>query len=111
MKLTKLRLVLDLDIDLHGESIDFLNRCLQDVVKNAVSNGTLTGESAATLEKYHYKVTERRTGWARCKESTLIINSYMDGRCPDCQVKIRKDVKDGVECHNCGHVFYLPPVN
>jgi hypothetical protein len=36
----------------------------------------------------------------------LIIDNYDNGKCPDCDWKIRKDVVEGGECRNCGHVFY-----
>lgn len=39
--------------------------------------------------------------------SARIAANYPDGRCPDCNWKIRKDVEDGTACRNCSHVFYL----
>ena len=38
-------------------------------------------------------------------ESKAIIANDPGGECPDCKWKIRKDVHEGTECRNCGHVF------
>lgn len=40
-------------------------------------------------------------------QKNRLINSYKDGKCPDCKTKIPKDTQDGDECGNCGHVFYI----
>jgi len=109
MKLTKLRLTLDVDFDPQGMSTDDLKRNLTRVVHDATNNGTLTGDSPATVEKYNFKVTERRSVKEKkpiTAESRAIILNYQDGLCPDCGWKIRRNVKEGNECLNCGHVFY-----
>jgi len=107
MKLTKLRLTLDVDFDPQGLSTDELKANLRGIIHDAVNNGTLTGDSPATVEKYNFKVTERRSVKKPISsESKAIIANYSDGLCPDCQWKIRKTVKEGDECRNCGHVFY-----
>ena len=109
MKLTKLRLTLDVDFDPQGMSTDALKRNLHRVVQDATNNGTLTGDSPATVERYNFKVTERRsvkTPKPISPESQAIIDNYLDGLCPDCQGKIRKTVKEGDNCPNCEHVFY-----
>jgi DNA-directed RNA polymerase subunit RPC12/RpoP len=40
--------------------------------------------------------------------SEKIRMSYHCGECPDCQSMIKKNVVEGDECPNCGHVFGLP---
>lgn len=37
---------------------------------------------------------------------SLLIESYEQGECPDCGLKIKESSVDGDECENCGHVFY-----
>ena len=61
MKLTKLRLVLDLDIDPQGEPAIDLKSRLYRAMNACLNNGTFTGESAATVENYKFKVTVRRS--------------------------------------------------
>ena len=58
--LVKLRLVLDVDIDPQGINTSYLKTNLNRVVWHAVNNGTLTGDTPATVELYKYKVTVRR---------------------------------------------------
>ena len=36
-----------------------------------------------------------------------IKDCYPDGRCPDCETTIPDDVREGEECVNCGHIFWL----
>jgi len=36
-----------------------------------------------------------------------VKNAYEDGVCPDCGEPIPDDAVDGVNCANCGHVFYM----
>jgi hypothetical protein len=109
MKLTKLRLTLDVDFDPQGIERDTLVRQMHDVVNRAVNDGTLTGETPATVERYDFKVTERRSVKKPISaESKAIIANYPDGLCPDCQWKIRRNVKEGDNCPNCEHVFSGP---
>ena len=113
MKPTKLRLTLDVDFDPQGLTADELKRNLHRVVQDATNNGTLTGDSPATVERYNFTVTERRSVKKKEKvsvESKNIIASYEGGLCPDCKWMIRKHVKEGDACH-CGHVFHLPQAN
>jgi hypothetical protein len=35
-------------------------------------------------------------------------DSYAEGECPDCGWPIPHNVREGDECQNCGHVFWLP---
>ena len=106
-KLIPLRLVLNLDVDPQGETTDHLKRQLHRVVSNAVNQGLLTGNTAATVEHYNYKVTVRRSVKKKVSaESQAIIDNYPNGLCPDCQWKIRRNVKEGDNCPNCEHVFY-----
>ncbi len=44
------------------------------------------------------------------EESNRIINSYDDGKCPDCQEPIAQNVCHEESCPNCEHVFYDPDV-
>ena len=60
MKLTKLRLTLNLDLNPQGESVNTLKYGLNRVIQTAIDNGTLTGETEATVEHYSFTVTERR---------------------------------------------------
>jgi hypothetical protein len=60
MKLTKLRLTLNVDLDPQGESVNTLKHHLTRVIRAAIDNGTVTGESEATVEDYSFTVTERR---------------------------------------------------
>lgn len=64
MKTIPLRLILDVEFDPQGESVDTLKRNLSQVVRDAANNGTLTGETAATVEKYTFSVIplDRQTG-------------------------------------------------
>lgn len=62
MKTIKLRLTLTVELDPQGETQATLERNLNQVVRDAVNNGTLTGETAATVEKYFFtveKVTDK----------------------------------------------------
>lgn len=107
MKLTKLRLILDVDFDPQGVDRDTLVRQMHDVVNRAVNDGTLTGDTPATVEHYNFKVIERRQQKKPISaESKAIIANYPYGCCPDCYWKIRKDVHEGSACRSCGHVFY-----
>jgi len=109
MKLTKLRLTLDVDFNPNGVDRNTLVRQLHDVVNLATNNGTLTGETNATVQEYNFKVTERRSVKKKKPipaESKAIIDNYPNGQCPDCGQKIRRNVKEGDNCPNCEHVFY-----
>jgi hypothetical protein len=59
-KLIKLRLVLDVDIDPQGENVEHFEGQLNRIVRSAIDNGFLTGESEATVEKCDFKVIKRR---------------------------------------------------
>lgn len=67
MKPTKLRLILDVDFDPQGVDRDTLVRQMHDVVNRAVNDGTLTGDTPATVESYNFKVIGR---WAERKQLT-----------------------------------------
>jgi hypothetical protein len=54
------QLVLNVSIDPHGTTPDELQRVLHEVVQDAVNNGTLTGETEATVEHYDYSVKLKR---------------------------------------------------
>ena len=107
MKLTKLRLTLDVDFDPQGMTTDDLKKNLTRVVHDATNNGTLTGETPATVERYNFKVMVRRSVKKKLSaESKAIIANYDRGECPDCHEKISNTVVEGDDCPNCGHVFY-----
>lgn len=55
-KLEHLQLILDVDIDPQGVPLEDLKRRVSQVVKDAVNNGTLTGDTPATVEHYYYEV-------------------------------------------------------
>jgi hypothetical protein len=56
MKTMRLRLVLDVELDPQEETeLDLIHR-MNQVVRDAVNNGTLTGDSPATIEHYEWAV-------------------------------------------------------
>ena len=61
MKTKKFRLKLDVEFDPQGTPSDILVRHLNQVVRDATNNGTLTGETPATVEKYEFSVKELRS--------------------------------------------------
>lgn len=60
MKTHKFRLILDVEIDPQGVPPVDLKHNLHQVVRDAMNNGTLTGETPATVELYNYSVKEVR---------------------------------------------------
>jgi hypothetical protein len=60
MKTVKFRLTLDVEIDPQGTSKADLQQHMHQIVRDAVNNGTITGETPATVEKYYYLVKERK---------------------------------------------------
>jgi len=61
MKTIRLRLALEMEFNPNGESIGEIKERLHQVVNDAASNGTLTGEGPAVLVSYSAIV--RRTSW------------------------------------------------
>ena len=61
METIKLRLTLDVEFDPQGETSEALKRRMFQVVKDATNNGTLTGDSGATVEHYAVSVTQFRS--------------------------------------------------
>lgn len=110
MKLTKLRLTLNLDLNPQGESVNTLKYGLNRVIQTAIDNGTLTGETEATVEHYSFTVTERRKKKHSVKRNP-VYDSYPSGKCPSCAASIHRDVQDGDRCIFCGHVFHGTPVD
>ena len=109
MKLIPFQLILNVKIDPQGETVEHLERQLHRVVSNAVNQGLLTGDTAATVEHYDYTVKRVRSVKKPISaESKAIIDFYPNGECPDCGRKIRKTIKEGEDCSNCGHVFNVP---
>lgn len=60
MKTRKFRLILDVEIDPQGVPPVDLKHNLHHVVQDAMHNGTLTGETPATVELYKYTIKEVR---------------------------------------------------
>lgn len=65
MKLEKLRLILDVDINPQGTEFAALRENILDVVRQAVNNGTLTNDTPATVERYNFKVIQRRNSYGK----------------------------------------------
>lgn len=96
MKLEKLRLIVDLDIDPQGISRPVLMANLRGLVHTALDNGTFTGDSPATLENHKYRVHVRRSVKKPISaESKAIIANYDGGLCPDS--KSEQDKEDAAE--------------
>ena len=55
----KYQLVLDVEFDPQGTTPAELERNLHQVVRDSVNNGTLTGETPATVEHYDYSVKRK----------------------------------------------------
>lgn len=84
MKEKKFRLTLDVTFDPQGETVLDLKHRLTQVVRDAVNNGTLTGDSPATVEHYDFSVKEIKPG-ETCKKCGTDLNRYgycKDGTCP-----------------------------
>ena len=58
MKTIHLQLVLDVEFDPQGDTVQELTSKMNQVVCNAVNNGTLTGDSPVTVEKHFWTVKE-----------------------------------------------------
>jgi hypothetical protein len=61
MKPIKLRLTLDVEFDPQGMTVDRLKDHLYRVVRDATNNGTLTGDTPATVEHYTASVKQLRS--------------------------------------------------
>jgi hypothetical protein len=84
MNTIKLQLVLTVEFEHHDVSKQELVQNLEQIVKDAVNNGTLTGESPAMVEKYSYTVVE--------------VEPNNEG-CDCCGVNDRE--KDSILCTEC----------
>jgi hypothetical protein len=60
MKTKYLRLTLDVAFNAANVNTPVLRGHLEQVVKDAVNNGTLTGDTPATVETYSFKITEMK---------------------------------------------------
>lgn len=58
MKTLRFRLTLDVEFDPQGETAEDLRRRMHSVVKDAVNNGILTGDSGATVEHYNFEIKQ-----------------------------------------------------
>lgn len=47
---------MEMDVDLNGASIDDIKRNLNQVMRDATNNGTLTGNTPATIEGFSFIV-------------------------------------------------------
>ena len=73
MKLTHLRLVLDVKFDPQGVTTKGLKHHVHQVIRDAVNNGTLTGDTPATVEWYDYSVKE--VGLRRYPKKVVIAHA------------------------------------
>lgn len=76
MKLKKLRLTLNVAFNPNGVKTPLLKEHLLQVVKDAVNNGTLTGESPAEVETYTFKITEIRRKHKKEKKKSNVVNTF-----------------------------------
>ena len=58
MKTLKFKVILNVEFDPQGTSPADLEHNLHQVVNNAVQNGTLTGDTPATVEEYKFSVEQ-----------------------------------------------------
>lgn len=56
MKTVTFKLTLEVEIDPQGETIPDMRKRIMNVVRNTMNNGTLTGDSLSTIERYNYEV-------------------------------------------------------
>jgi hypothetical protein len=61
MKTINLCLTLNVEFDPQGVGEVELRKHLAQVVRDAVNNGTLTGETPATVENYDFSITKNRS--------------------------------------------------
>jgi hypothetical protein len=74
MKTLKYRLVLQVSVNPNGENpIDIQHR-LEQIVKDAASNGTLTGNSPATVGNYKYYVESVKPKKVKRNRTFSVIN-------------------------------------
>lgn len=70
----KVRLVLRATIDPRGESVTDIQHRFEQVVRDAVSNGTLTGDSPATLKRHDYYVEIVKPKKPKRNKSFMVVN-------------------------------------
>ena len=78
-------------------------------VRERVGNAVIvpqTGNAQSDYESTRDSVEQNLIANEKTDVARLVIDSYPNGECPDCGWKIRKDIVEGGECRNCGHVFY-----
>lgn len=56
--MAKLRLTLDVEYKLNGDSLDNLTEQLKGIVRYAVEQGMISGEGPAEIKDYNYKVEQ-----------------------------------------------------
>ena len=61
MKTIKFRLTLDVEFDPQETPVEVLKGNLFQVIRDSVNNGTLTGETVATVERYDFSVKQLRS--------------------------------------------------
>jgi hypothetical protein len=98
MKTIKIKLVLTVEFDPHGEDVVYLKHNMNQVVRNAVNNGVLTGDSPSTVEHYNYEVTEVKNLHRQINKNKSIRSRR---RCSCCG----SDSRDATgTCKKCGAV-------
>ena len=84
MKTEPFRLTIDVDFDPQGVSREGLQRNLNRLIQDAVNNGTLTGDSPATVEHYSFKISRpptKKRSVKTCKQCGTPLTRY--GYCRD----------------------------
>lgn len=102
MKTKHFKVTLNVEIDPQGESTPDLIMQMQRVVSNAVNNGLLTGNTAATVEQYSSSVKEirKRKKSIRRKSGEHLFSNPTDGipRCITCGCDEDDAFVGGQEC-------------
>jgi len=76
----KLRLTLDVTLDLQGAWPGELRQNLRTIAEHAVSNGMITGDTPATLENLDFKVADAPDSYMTRSELGDLITAAEEGR-------------------------------
>ena len=76
-KTVTFRLILDVEFDPQGTHPDDLRRNLHQVVRDAVNNGTLTGETPATVETWDCVIECRKEFKTIQAGQTYTVGSHL----------------------------------
>ena len=88
---------------------DYYPQLKLKAVRERVGNAVIvpqTGNAQSDYESARDLAEQYLIANDKTDTSLLIIDNYTNGACPDCDRKISKNVFEGSECTNCGHVFY-----